>query len=386
MGVGGVMAFAAGFLLLWAVAGLFVGNGTSAASTKAEIQAQVAYASGGSTAVTPLANLRIFRDASYAPIKGIYVTSSAIRSTSKLQQLISLADTTEINAFVIDVKDDYGWITYDADVQFATDEKLVDLRIASIDTLVATMQKHNIVPIARIVCFKDTLLANKRPDLAVKVKGTGSVWENNKTSFLNPYNHQVWEYLVQVAEDAARHGFREIQFDYVRFPSEGDLSKTYYPGQNSSKEDAIAAFLAYARPRLEKMGVWISADVFGQTVQIKTDSGIGQRIEKIAENVDVVCPMVYPSHYSTGNYGLADPNRSPYELVSHAMSDTKKRLAGTGAKGRPWLQDFSYKGVSYGVAEVKAQIKAAEEAGFDEWLLWNASSNYTVGALRSEGG
>ncbi|MCL5736077.1 MAG: putative glycoside hydrolase, partial [Actinobacteria bacterium] len=258
-----------------------------------------------------------------------------------------------------------------------------------IDALIAKLRAHNIIPIARVVCFKDDKLADKRPDLAVKWKN-GTNWTDFKGfSFTNPYSHEVWEYLVEVAEDAARHGFREIQFDYVRFPSDGKISDAVYPGQNSSKEDAIAAFLAFARPRLEKLGVWISADVFGITVNpasAKDSATLGQNIDKMAENVDIVCPMVYPSHYDNGYYGIDSPNKDPFDTVSKAMADTKARLAGTGAMGRPYLQDFSLRGVTYGVAEVKAQIKAAEEKGFSEWILWDPSLTYTEGALRSASG
>jgi hypothetical protein len=219
---------------------------------------------------------------------------------------------------------------------------------------------------------------------------SGEIWQDFKgLSFTNPYNHEVWEYLVQVAEDAARHGFREIQFDYVRFPSDGKISEAVYPGQNSSKEDAIAAFLAYARPRLEKLGVWVSADVFGITVNpnnAKDSATIGQNVEKIAKNVDIVCAMIYPSHYDSGSYGIQNPNASPYEVITAASKDTKAKLAGTGAMGRPWLQDFSLRGVEYGQAEVKAQIKAAEEQGFTEWRLWDPSLKYVEKARRSAGG
>jgi len=329
-------------------------------------------------------DLRAFRDLSYVPVKGIYVTSYAASSADLLPKLIALADNTEINAFVIDVKDDMGHVTYQADVPFARQTGTVTSRIKDIDALIAKLQAHHITPIARVGCFKDNVLAHNRPDLAEKDK-SGGLWKDFKgLSYTNPYNHEVWEYLVQVAEDAARHGFREIQFDYVRFPSDGKVSDTVYPGQYCAKEDAIAGFLAYARARLEKLGVWVSADVFGLTLHVTDDLGIGQRIEKIAQNVDIVCPMVYPSHYSKGSYGIDNPNASPYETVTHAMQDMKRRLAGTGAMGRPWLQDVSLGGITYGVAEVKAQIKAAEEQGFTEWILWDPAHRYTEGALRRE--
>lgn len=381
----GAFAFTAGFILLWSLGSWVVGGGGfPGGSDGSTVAAPVPVPVKADYTLEPLLDLRAFRDLSYVPVKGAYMTSYAAASSEKLNNMIGLADRTEINALVIDVKDDIGLVAYDADVAMAKELGLVDARIDDIDALVAKLREHNITPIARVVCFKDDTLANKRPELAVKHEG-GGIWKDFKgLSFTNPYNHEVWEYLVQVAEDAARHGFSEIQFDYVRFPSDGKISEAVYPGEYSSKEDAIAGFLAFARQRLEKLGVWVSADVFGLTVHVKDDMGIGQRIEKISQNVDIVCPMVYPSHYSPNSYGVASPNEHPYEIITAAMKDTRKRLAGTGAMGRPWLQDFSLGGVTYGVAEVKAQIKAAEEQGFSEWILWDPSLKYMEGALRAQ--
>jgi hypothetical protein len=374
----GVAVFAGGFILLWSLGSWVVGgggfpggeDGTTASATIA-VPVQTDYT------LEPLVDPRVFRDLSYVPVKGVYMTSYAAGSSQVFQKLVGLADRTEINAFVIDVKEDLGLVTYDADVDMAKELGLIEDRF-DIDALIATLREHGITPIARLVCFKDTTLATKRPDLAVKSE-KGGLWEDYKgLNYTNPYSHEVWEYLVQVAEDAAGHGFREIQFDYVRFPSDGPISEAVYPGEYCSKEDAIAGFLAYARQRLEKLGVWVSADVFGLTVHVDDDMGIGQKIEKISQNVDIVCPMVYPSHYDAGSYGIDDPNANPFDTVTAAMKDTTKRLAGTGAKGRPWLQDF----FEYGVAEVKKQIKAAEDQGYNEWILWDPSLKYMEGALR----
>jgi hypothetical protein len=388
----GIAVFAAGFILLWSLGswlvggggfpgGSDVGSGVSAVVTPVALPVQADYT------LQPLVDLRAFRDLSYVPVKGVYLTSYGAASTTRLNEMIGLADRTEINAFVIDVKDDIGLVTYDAAVPFAKELGLVDPRIDDIDALIAKLRQHGITPIARLVCFKDNTLATKRPDLAVK-SSKGGLWKDYKgLSYINPYKHEAWEYLVEVAEDVARHGFREIQFDYVRFPSDGPISQAVYPGEYSSKEDCIAGFLAFAHQRLEKLGVWVSADVFGITVSTssaKDSATIGQNIEKISQNVDIVCPMVYPSHYTANYYGVANPNAHPYEIVTAAMKDTKKRLAGTGAMGRPWLQDFSLGGVTYGVAEVKAQIKAAEEQGFSEWILWDPSLKYSEGALRAQ--
>jgi hypothetical protein len=232
------------------------------------------------------------------------------------------------------------------------------------------------------VCFNDPVLAKRQPEYAVKSKSGGNWHDKKGSSYTNPYDRRVWKYLVDLGEDAADRGFREIQFDYVRFPSDGRISDAVYPGAIGSKEDAIAKFLAYARGRLEKRGVWVSADVFGLTLFVKDDLGIGQKIEKVSTNVDIVCPMIYPSHYYAGSYNQKNPNSHPYEIITAAMKDSTKRLQGTGAIVRPWLQDFSLGGVTYGVEQVKAQIKAVEEQGYTEWLLWDPSLKYTEAALR----
>jgi hypothetical protein len=384
--VASVIVFAGAFILLWSLGSIIVGGkGFPWTTTAAAAMSPVALQAQVDHPLAPLVDLRVFRDLSYVPVKGIYVTSSAAGRPGSLEQLLAIADQTEINAFVIDIKDDRGRIAYEVDVSMAKTLGLIYTRISDIDGLIATLRQHNITPIARLITFRDSVLAEARPDLAVQ-SSKGGIWrDKNGDAYANPYNHEVWEYQVQVAEDAARHGFREIQFDYVRFPSDGAIAEAVYPGAYATKADAIAGFLGYARERLEKLGVWVSADVFGLTTTVKSDQGIGQQFEKISQNVDVVCPMVYPSHYDAGSYGIDSPNASPYDLVTHAMKDAIPRLAGTGAIARPWLQDYSLRGVIYGVDQVKAQIKAAEELGFEEWLLWDHSLDYTVGALRSEG-
>jgi hypothetical protein len=386
IGVLGAAAFAAGFLLLWSLGSWLVGGGGfPGGSDGNSAQMSISVAEEAEYEVEPLVDLLTLRDLSYVPVKGVYVSSYSAGSSDRMTGLLELADTTEINSFVIDVKDDRGTVTYEAAVPLAEELGLIEKRIKDINALMDVLAEHEIVPIARVVCFKDSALAGKRPEWAVRSKNGGKWADWQGLNYVNPYNHEVWDYIVQVAEDAARHGFREIQFDYVRFPSDGPISEAEYPGEYCSKPDAIAGFLAYARARLEKLGVWVSADVFGIVIMDTPDTEtIGQKYNKVAQNVDIVCPMVYPSHYDSGSYGLDNPDANPYELVTAAMKETAVRLAGTGAMGRPWLKDDDY-GVDYGVDEVKAEIKAAEGQGFSEWLLWNSNNEYTAKALRSEG-
>lgn len=375
--------FGAGFVLMWSLGSWLVGGGGFPGGGGIPQTATVApLLSLEDYTLEPLGDLRVFRDLSYVPVKGLYVSSYGAGNAELLDRVVGIADRTEINALVIDVKDDFGKVTYAADVPLAVSLGLIETRIEDIDGLLETLRQHGITPIARLVVFKDNDLARKRPDLAVQ-STKGGVWQDRKgLRYTNPYNREVWEYNVQVAEDAAKRGFREIQFDYCRFPSDGPVAEAVYPGEYTSKQDAIAGFLAFARQRLEPLGVWVSLDVFGVTVHVKDDQGIGQQLEKMARSVDLVCPMVYPSHYGKGYYGITDPNRDPYQLVKSALADTASRLAGTGAKGRPWLQDFSLGGVEYGAEEVKAQIRAAEEQGFTEWMLWDPSLKYVEAALR----
>lgn len=388
--IGAVVAFVGGFTVFWSVGSRVAGG---------EFRLGLPRIGGGETASaeevarhTPPVQYPVavsfdpvrYRDSTYVPVKGIYISSWIAGSPELFAKQIDLADRTEINAMVIDVKDATGYVSYDSDVALADELGLEEHRIKDIDAVIATLREHEIVPIARIVCFNDPKLSKARPEWGVQHKG-GGLWKDNKgSSYTNPYDRRVWEYLVELAEDAADRGFREIQWDYVRFPSDGKISDAEYPGRDSSMEDAIAAFLAFSRERLEKRGVWVSADVFGLTVHVKDDLGIGQRIEKVARNVDIVSPMIYPSHYYSGAYNIKNPNREPYEVIKKAMADSGRRLSGTGAIVRPWLQDFSLSGVTYGVEEVRVQIQAVEEQGYTEWILWDPSVKYTEGALRAE--
>ncbi len=387
--MGSAICFAAGFILLWSLGSVIVGGDGFPWSTQAEaavspvaLQAQVDHP------LEPLVDMRAFRDLSYVPVKGIYVSSFWAGKPDLLKQMLKIADDTEINAFVIDVKDDYGQVAYNCDVPAITALGTVQAHIPDIDALIGTLRQHNITPIARLVCFKDGVLPKAKPELGVQSKkAPGTLWKDPKgMTYLNPYNHEAWDYLVQIAEDVAKHGFREIQFDYVRFPAEGDVADADYSGANGmSKPDAISGFLAYARQRLEPLGVWVSADIFGMVLRVQNDQGMGQKLEQVAANVDIVCPMIYPEGYAPGSYNLPNPNADPYNLVTDALKDAKARMVYTGAAVRPWLQDFSWAGITYGVAEVKAQIRAAEEQGYTEWLLWDSSLTYTSAALRSEG-
>ncbi|WP_214630058.1 putative glycoside hydrolase [Paenibacillus agaridevorans] len=323
------------------------------------------------------------------PIKGIYVTAHSAGG-SRMESLLKLVDDTELNSMVIDLKDDNGYITYPTTTPELLEIGTAKKYISDINGLMDTLKQHEIYPIARIVVFKDTVLAVKRPELSF-LQPDGTIWKNGRgESFVNPYRQEVWEYNVAIAKEATKLGFKEIQFDYVRFPEgfENRADTLTFNKTEQSRVDAVAGFVKYAREQLEPLGVRVSVDIFGYAASVPAAEGIGQDFVKISNDVHVISPMIYPSHYSTGWFNQKTPDRSPYETIKGAMDDTHEKLQNTGELKpiiRPWIQDFTAswlgKGnyVKYGVAEVEAQIKALQDSNVTEYLLWNAGNKYTAG-------
>lgn len=324
-------------------------------------------------------------------IRGLYLTGWSAGLTKKLHNLIGIVDRTDLNAMVIDVKDD-GDVTYQADVPMAKEiAGHMDgnmKQIANIDKVIATLKEHDIFPIARITCFRDRPLGNAHPELAVHNQ-SGGVWHDRKgNAWLNPYKKAAWDYNVDLALDALKHGFKEIQFDYVRFPTDGRMSEMVFTDEpaGSKHEDQISAFLTYAYDKIHAHGGWMSADVFGLTSMVKNDEGIGQKFVKVVQHLDYLCPMVYPSHYAHGEYHIPNPNAEPYKIITLSVGDAQKRMktVKTDCKLRPWIQDFSLGSPPYGPAQVKAEIKALNDLGIHEFLLWNARNRFTESALSKD--
>ncbi|WP_058303501.1 putative glycoside hydrolase [Gorillibacterium timonense] len=320
-------------------------------------------------------------------VRGVYSTAYSAGG-ARFQQLVKLMDETELNSLVIDIKDDKGYITYKTGNPELEKTGAEQKFIGDISSVMNTMKEHDIYPIARIVVFKDTILANKRPDLSFK-NPDGTLWTNkNNDSFVNPYMKEVWDYNIEVAKEAAKQGFKEIQFDYVRFPEgfekRADILK--YTHDKRTRINAVSEFVKYAKEQLTPLGVRVSVDIFGYAAAVPAAEGIGQDFQKISQNVDVICPMIYPSHYSTGWYGSNVPDAQPYKTIDGASIDTEKKLAPLKELKpivRPWIQDFTATWVSghikYGKAQVDAQIKALKDNGVDEFLLWSSSNKYTPG-------
>jgi len=325
-------------------------------------------------------------------IRGLYVNAWAAGSRGRMSEILDIAGRTEINTLVIDIKDASGYVSHRTEVPLAHQIGATgEVRIADIEALLDKLDSAGVYPIARIVIVKDPILAQFRPELAVQ-DTAGGVWVDDKgTTWLNPYDTTVWEYHVALAREVAGLGFPEIQWDYVRFPDApaSHLDRAvFHGGDGRTKARAVRDFLAYSRERLAELGVVTTADVFGVTTSAASDVGIGQLWESFIDVVDVALPMVYPSHYWQGSFGVDTPNAYPYEIVRHALTDAVRRsgrVDGAGAT-RPWLQDFALGEPHYSAPEVRAQIQATYDVGIDEWILWNPGSRYTVNALEPSGG
>lgn len=325
-------------------------------------------------------------------VKGVYVNAWAAGSSVRSQALIDLATRTEVNAFVIDLKDASGYVSYPTAVMTAREVGAdQEIRIRDLIGLLERLQEAGIYPIARIVIVKDPLLIRARPEWAVQ-DTAGGVWVDSKgLVWANLHDQRVWDYHVELAKEAAAVGFPEIQWDYVRFPDapQEDLDRAVFPGaEGRRRRDAVEAFLQYARAELEDAGVAMTVDVFGATTSAQSDVGIGQYWERFIGSVDVALPMVYPSHYWVGSFGIQDPNAHPYEIVRAALVSGIQRSKAVEGAGitRPWLQDFTLGPPRYEAPEVRAQIQATYDAGIDEWVLWNPSSRYTEDALEPADG
>jgi hypothetical protein len=306
-------------------------------------------------------------------------------------RVLDLVGRSELNAVVIDVKGDRGWVTYKTEVPLALAAGAQGpAAFKDVETFLADLRARNVYTIARIVTFKDNLLAAHRPDLAVIDTRTGKAWiDNEKLAWVDPFREEVWDYNIAIAQEAVRKGFDEVQFDYVRFPTDGKLSAARYSRENNkdTRLPAIAAFLGRARQKIGPMGAFVGADVFGYTAFNENDTDIGQRVEELAQHLDFICPMVYPSGYHLGIPGYRNPVQNPYHVVFESVRLIKKRSAGTQVRVRPWLQDFrdyAFDKRIFGPTEIRAQIKGTDDAGGAGWMLWNPRNDYTAAALRAK--
>ena len=329
-------------------------------------------------------------------VKGIYLTENTAANPERVDELIGYLNSNDLNAMVIDIKNDHGHVTTDFNSDDAHIQKNTIPVISDINALMKRFEEEQVYPIARIVAFKDSLLAQEEPGMSF-LNQDGSIWEyGNGELFINPFLKETWDYAVNVGIEAAKVGFKEVQFDYVRFPevfSNDDNGLFYDMGEfadldltpTEKRVKAISDFVAYAREKLMPYGVEVSVDIFGYAATVSEASGIGQDFSAISNNVDVISSMIYPSHWGPGNFDLSAPDLYPYEVVDEYMKvelpllESLENMPTT----RPWLQDFtaSYLGAGYykeyGQAEVMAQVQALKDHGVTEFLLWNAGNVYS---------
>lgn len=304
-------------------------------------------------------------------MRGVYLNPAAFHDR-KVIETIHYAKEAGLNAVVMHVKDPYGRIYWDADNALAREMK-ASRGGKQLCRAVASFNEAGLWTIAKLDLFQDTLLATHHPDWAIQDTVTGKVWYNKRDlAWGNPHDDRVWDYNIALAKELVALGFDEIQFDYIRFPSDGDLSRVKYPKvlEKMERLDVIGAFLAKANRELKPLGTTISVDLFGFVAWMTYDFGVGQRIEEIAPHVDAICPMLYPSHFPKNFMGKDDPAKYPREIMQESMKRLQKR---TKVEIRPWVQGFWYK-----PGEISAQIKGIEAAGCKSFFIWSPSSRYDV--------
>lgn len=326
--------------------------------------------------------------------KGIYVTGP-VAGSQRMNDLIDMVNNTELNSMVIDVKNDNGEITFNMDHDLVEEIGASVNYIRDIKQLIEDLKDQDIYLIARIVAFKDPLLAREKPEFSLKNPDGSLFLDKAGLGWVNPYKKEVWDYLIEISLEAIELGFDEIQFDYIRFSTDQGMKDVDFGPEaaNKSKSDIITEFTQYAYERLSPYA-YVSADVYGAIIDSLIDQEIvGQNYLEMAKHLDYICPMIYPSHYADGSYGIEHPDLEPYNLILASLNESKNVLAQVEegshvAKVRSWLQDFTATWISnyqsYGPTQIREQIQAVYDSGHEEWILWNGSNNYTRDGLLDE--
>ena len=323
-------------------------------------------------------------------VRGLFVTGP-IAGTDKMDDIINIINNSEANAIVLDVKDDFGNITFSMNNENVQEVNACIPYIADISELLKKLKDNDIYVIARIPCFKDPVLAEARPELSLKTYNGDPVTDANGNAWVNPANEEVWEYIISIAETCCELGFDEIQLDYVRFPVGENAENAYYGADfTNNREEYINKFLTKAIDSIHGYGVPVSADVFGTIIKSSEDaSHIGQDYKNLAKSLDIICPMIYPSHYASGEFGIELPDANPYETIYAALNGSQKRLSQVSyndcAIVRPWLQAFTatwiQDSIEYDSNAIRKQISALNDAGYEEWILWSSKSDYSMGGF-----
>lgn len=311
----------------------------------------------------------------HVDVHGLYLTGYSAGNPEKLKEIVSYMESSGLNAMVVDAKDDDGSISWHTEISLAAEIGSNGDKIRDPAELVRYLHDHHIYAIARIVVYADPLLGKRRPDMAIL---HGDFADRRGIHWPDPYNQSVWRYNIDIAKSAAQAGFDEIQFDYIRFPE--IRIDGYNKGVSVQRRtDAIEGFLRQAASELHPLGVFVAADVFGLTTSVEPgdDMEIGQDYVHLAAIVDYLLPMVYPSHFAKGTYGIPEPDTDPGRTVYEALVRAQQRTWGTSVqKHRPWIQDFSLQH-TYRAAEVEAQIRGLARAGIHQWVLWDPNNRYS---------
>lgn len=322
-------------------------------------------------------------------VKAVYISAWVAGSLKFRDSIIRMIDETELNAIVIDVKDSTGRVSFDMPVPEIQKEGSIEKRIANIRELTDILHKKNIYIIGRVSVFQDPYMTKKHPEWSVTKKSDGTVWKDRKgLSFLDPAKKEVHYYIISIAKGAYEEGFDEINFDYIRYPSDGNIKDiNYHLATGETRSDNIEKFFKYLSAEVKKeKNIPISADLFGLTTEATDDMGIGQVWEKAMPYFDFLCPMVYPSHYPSGQAGYKNPALYPYEIINKALIGAIKKSDNIGEdknKIRPWLQDFDM-GTVYTKELIQKEMKAVYDNGLTSWMLWDPANKYTPSALKLE--
>ena len=350
-----------------------------------------------STEPNPNLNIKVIEPVTHIPtpesVRAIYISSWVAGLSKYRDPIIKMLDDTELNAIVVDVKDSTGRIGFQVSDPLLSSLGAYEKRIPDVRALTSLLHSKHIYIIGRIAVFQDPYMTKKKPEWAITKKSDGTVWKDRKgLSFLDPAKEDVWEYTVAIAKEAYADGFDEINFDYIRYPSDGNMKDiNYHINKGETRADNMEKFFTYLHTEVKKeTDIPISADIFGLTTESTDDMGIGQVWEKVLPHFDFVAPMTYPSHYPGGQYGFKNPADHPYEVITHAITGA---IAKTKAmkdyketdlkKIRPWFQDFNL-GAVYTKDKVQAQIKALNELGLKSWMLWDPRNKYTPSAFELE--
>ena len=328
-------------------------------------------------------------------VKGIYISGPMAGSPELFGNILDSLNGTEINTVVIDLKDDEGRITCNMDTPVVNEIEACRPYVKDMKEMIRSLKERNLYVIARVVAFRDPYLAEKKPEWSLHL-ADGSLYRDRQgMAWVDPYHQEVWDYLVEVGTEAKEMGFDEVQFDYIRFSTEGTMKDVVFDEEvtrGRSKTDVITEFVTYAYEKLASQGLFVSADVFGTIIDSQIDAdAVGQSYTEMAKHLDYICPMIYPSHYGPGNFGIEYPDTKPYETILAALKKSREAMENAAEEDghvshqaivRPWLQDFtaSYLGegkyIKYEYEQIQEQIRAVEDAGYEEWMLWSAANRY----------